>query len=181
MGQAGFNICPLQDALPGVLRALKLARMAHVPVIYTRFTYHKGLADFNIRNGQGAALRQKRLPIHYLEEGTEGIELAPELGRRDDEFVIDKARASSFYGTRLEPLLNGLGIRNLVICGVTTNICVESTARDAAQRDYGTWVLSDAVAEFTPERNAHALQSIAWSFGEVISTAELGQCWESTT
>lgn len=177
MGQAGFDVRPLQAALPGVLQALATARAARAPVIFTRFAYHRGLADFNLRGGQNAATKQRRLPIHYLEEGTEGIELAAELARREDEFVIDKARASSFYGTRLEPLLHGLGVRNLVICGVTTNICVESTARDSAQRDYGTWVLSDAVAEFTPERNAHALHSIAWGFGEVVTTQDLAQGW----
>ena len=91
--------------------------------------------------------------------------------------MIDKSRPSAFYGTRLEPVLNGMGVRNVVICGVTTNICVESTARDAGQRDYGTYVVRDAVAEFTPERNHFALFGIAWSFGEVVDLAEIEASW----
>lgn len=177
MAAAGFDVTPLQAALPGVLRLVDLARGAGVPVIYTRFVFHRGLADFNLRGGQNAETKARRLPLHYLEEGTEGVELTPELAPAPGEFVIDKARASAFYGTRLEPLLGGLGVRNLVICGVTTNICVETTARDSGQRDLGTWVIRDAVAEFSPERNEHALTAIGWSFGEVIGTADMARAW----
>ncbi len=180
MAAAGFDVTPLKAALPGVLRLVDLARSADVPVIYTRFVYHRGLADFNLREGQNAQTKALRLPIHYLEEGSEGIELAPELVPAAGEFIIDKARASAFYGTRLEPLLGGLGVRNLVICGVTTNICVESTARDSGQRDYGTWVVRDAVAEFSPERNDHALNTITWSFGEVITSDDVARAWSAS-
>jgi ureidoacrylate peracid hydrolase len=177
MAAAGFDVTPLQAALPGVLRLIGLARGARVPVIYTRFVFHRGLADFNIRDGQNARAKALRVPLHYLEEGTPGVELTPEITPGPGEFVIDKARASAFYGTRLEPLLGGLGVRNLVICGVTTNICVETSARDAGQRDYGTWVVRDAVAEFSPERNEHALTAIAWSFGEVVDADDVAQAW----
>jgi ureidoacrylate peracid hydrolase len=177
MAAAGFDVTPLQAALPGVLRLIDLARQAAIPVIHTRFVFHKGLADFSIRDGQNARTKALRLPLHYLEEGTPGVELTPEIVPGPGEFVIDKARASAFYGTRLEPLLGGMGVRNLVICGVTTNICVETTARDAGQRDYGTWVVRDAVAEFSAERNAHALNAIAWSFGEVIAVDDVARAW----
>lgn len=177
MAEAGFDVTPLKAALPGCLRLIELARAAQAPVIYTRFVFHRGLADFNLRDGQNARTKALRLPLHYLEEGTPGVELTPELAPRPGEFVIDKARASAFYGTRLEPLLGGLGVRNLVICGVTTNICVETSARDAGQRDYGTWVVRDAVAEFSAERNAHALNAIAWSFGEVIDVEDVARAW----
>jgi ureidoacrylate peracid hydrolase len=72
-----------------------------------------------------------------------------------------------------------MGIRNLIICGVTTNICVESTARDAGQRDYGTYVVKDAVAEFLPERNHYALFGIAWQFGFVVDIAAVERGWVS--
>ncbi|NTW41945.1 MAG: cysteine hydrolase, partial [Cellulomonadaceae bacterium] len=62
-------------------------------------------------------------------------------------------------------------------CGVTTNICVETTARDAGQRDYGTYVVRDAVAEFTPERNHYALFAIDWSFGQVVDLADVEASW----
>ncbi len=74
-------------------------------------------------------------------------------------------------------MLNGLGVRNLVVCGVTTNMCVEGTVRDAGQRDYGTFVVEDAVAEFLPERNHYALFAMAWLFAHVVKLDTVTRSW----
>lgn len=87
--------------------------------------------------------------------------------------VIDKSRPSSFYGTRLEPVLSSRQIRSLVICGVTTNICVESTARDAGQRDLPVHVISDATAEYEKERHDHAPDTIGFIFGWVDTVQDV--------
>ncbi|ROP56888.1 MULTISPECIES: cysteine hydrolase family protein [unclassified Rathayibacter] len=174
LGRSGIDVTPLRDAIPGTLRLVRDARAAGVPVIFTRYVYMPGMVDFGPVRGAKAA---ERIASNSLGAGTDEIELIPELEARPDEIVIDKSRPSAFYGTRLEPVLNGMGVRNVVICGVTTNICVESTARDAGQRDYGTYVVRDAVAEFTAERNHFALFGIAWSFGEVVDLAEIEASW----
>ena len=174
LGRTGLDVTPLRAAIPGCVKLVKLARSMGVPVIFTRYVYSKGMVDFGPVRGIKAAQRVSSNSLGY---GTEEIEVIAELEVRPDEIVIDKSRPSSFYGTRLEPVLTGMGIRNLVICGVTTNICVETTARDAGQRDYGTYVVRDAVAEFTKERNDHALFTIDWSFGEVVDIADLEQSW----
>jgi len=176
LGKSGIDVTPLRDAIPGTVKLVKLAREMGVPVIFTRYVYSKGMVDFGPVRGAKA---MERLTSNSLGEGTEEIELIPELEVRPDEVVIDKSRPSSFYGTRLEPILNGMGVRNLVICGVTTNICVETTARDAGQRDYGTYVVRDAVAEFTKERNHYALFAIDWSFGEVVNLADIEASWSA--
>lgn len=174
LGKSGLDATPLKAAIPGTVKLVKLARQMGVPVIFTRYVYSKGMVDFGPIRGIKAAARVANNSLGY---GTEEIELIDELDVQPDEIVIDKSRPSSFYGTRLEPVLTGMGIRNLVICGVTTNICVETTARDAAQRDYGTYVVRDAVAEFTPERNHHALFAIDWSFGQVVDIADIAGSW----
>ena len=174
LGQAGMDVTPLREAIPGVLRLLALARAADVPVIFTRFVYARGLRDFPRRRRERSAAR---LALNSLGEGTEEIELVPELGARPDELVIDKSRPSSFYGTRLEPILTSAAIRNLVICGVTTNICVETTARDAGQRDYGVYVVRDAVAEMHPGRNHYALFGMAWSFADIVTVDDIARSW----
>ena len=176
LGAAGIDVTPLRDAIPGCIELVELARQSGVPVIFTRYVYHKGMVDFGPIRG---AKSQERVASNSLGAGTEEIEVIAELGVRDDEIVIDKSRPSSFYGTRLEPVLTGMGIRNLVICGVTTNICVETTARDAAQRDYGTFVVRDAVAEFTKERNDHALFAIDWSFGATCMIEDCRTSWQA--
>lgn len=176
LGRAGLDVTPLRGAIPGTVRLVEAAREAMVPIIFTRYMYMRGMVDFGVRRD---AKTEKRAKISSLEAGTEEVELIPELGVRQNDIIIDKSRPSAFYGTRLEPVLTSLGIRNLVICGVTTNICVETTARDAGQRDYGTFVVKDAVAEFTPERNHYALVGIGWSFGEVVVSEDVLAGWES--
>jgi len=177
LGRAGLDATPLKAAIPGTIRLVEDARAAGVPIIFTRYVYSPGMVDFGPIRGVRAA---ERVASNSLGYGTEEIELLPELGVLPDEIVIDKSRPSAFYGTRLEPVLTGMGIRNVVICGVTTNICVETTARDAGQRDYGTYVVRDAVAEFTQERNDHALFTIDWSFGEVVMLDDIEESWGLT-
>ncbi len=174
LGQAGVDVTPLRAAIPGTKRLIADARAAGVPVIYTRYVYHEGMADFGPIRGVKA---EERVAANSLGAGEPEIEIIDELAPLPGEIVIDKSRPSAFYGTRLEPVLTGLGIRNLVICGVTTNICVETTARDAGQRDYGTYVVRDAVAEFTPERNHYALFAIDWSFGQTVMLDEIEESW----
>jgi len=175
LGQTGIDVTPLRQAIPGTVRLVRLARAAGVPVIFTRFVYTRGMVDFP---RQRKSRNEARIALNSLCENTEEIELIPELEARADEVVIDKARPSSFYGTRLEPVLTGMAIRNLVICGVTTNICVETTARDAGQRDYGTYVVRDAVAELDPLRHHHALFGISWSFGDIVTVADVERGWQ---
>lgn len=174
LGRSGIDVSPLRHAIPGSIALVDAARRAGVPVIFTRYVYMPGMVDFGATRGGKAADRAAANSLGY---GTEEIALIPELGVRDDEIVIDKSRPSAFYGTRLEPVLTSMGIRNLVLCGVTTNICVETTARDAGQRDYATYVVRDAVAEFTPERNHFALFGIGWSFGDVVDLKDVETSW----
>ena len=174
VGRAGLDVEPLREAIPGSIKLVELARKAGVPVIFTRYVYSPGMVDFGLIRSPRA---QKRFESNSLAYGTEESEVIKELAVQPNEVVIDKSRPSAFYGTRLEPVLTGMGIRNLVICGVTTNICVESTARDAGQRDYGTFVVRDAVAEFTKERNDHALFAIDWMFGDVVDLVDVERAW----
>lgn len=174
LGQSGLDVTPLQVAIPGSVKLVNLARASGVPVIFTRYVYMPGMVDFGRKFGASAEGRKASNSLGY---GTEEIEIIPELGVRPDEVVIDKSRPSSFYGTRLEPVLTGMGVRNLIVCGVTTNICVETTVRDAGQRDYGTFVVSDAVGEFLPERNHYALFGMGWSFANVVTTADIERSW----
>ncbi len=170
----GFPYEALQPAVEGCARLIDGARQAGVPVIYTRYVYQPGFLD-------GGLLPNELVPamkeVGSLIEGTWDAEIIPALSPRDDEIIIDKARPSSFYGTRLEPFLTSSGIRSLVLAGVTTNICVETTARDAGQRDYRTFVVSDATAEYDPARHDHALTTIGFTFGWVTTVDDVLKGW----
>jgi ureidoacrylate peracid hydrolase len=170
LGRAGLDVKPLRAAIPGCVRLIELARKAKMPVIFTRFVYMPGMVDFGQKYGAAADARESSNSLGY---GTPETEIIPEMGVQPNDIIIEKSRPSAFYATRLEPVLNGLGIRNLIVCGVTTNMCVEGTVRDAGQRDYGTFVVRDAVAEFLSERNHYALFSMAWLFAHVIDVADV--------
>ena len=105
------------------------------------------------------------------------MDIVDELASQDGDFVVDKNRPSAFYATGIEPILNGLAVDNLVVCGVTTNCCVESTVRDASQRDYRVFVVHDAVAEYEDDRQAVALKSMGMLFAHLVSTAEVERAW----
>ena len=64
-----------------------------------------------------------------------------------------------------------------MIAGVTTNVCVETTARDASQRDYRTMIVSDATGEIAPERHAWALETLGTRFGWLVTTADVEAVW----
>ncbi|MFA1545986.1 cysteine hydrolase family protein [Actinomadura chokoriensis] len=174
MAAVGLPHEELRRAIPGCRTLIDAARAADVPVIYTRYVFQPGYAD-------GGVLPNHIVPamkeVGSLAAGSWDAEIIDELAPAEGEIVIDKSRPSSFYGTRLEPVLTNLGIRSLVICGVTTNICVETTARDAGQRDYFVHVIADATAEFDKARHEHALTGIGFLFGWVDSVADVLAAW----
>lgn len=170
----GLPHTELKAALPGCVQLAAAARAAGVPVIYTRYAYQPDYSD-------GGLIRTEKLPAlkeaNALVAGSWDADIVPELTPQPGDIVIDKSRPSAFYGTRLEPVLTSMRIRSLVISGVTTNICVESTARDAGQRDYWTYVARDATAEFEQARHDHALNTIGYLFGWVTTVEEVLAAW----
>jgi ureidoacrylate peracid hydrolase len=108
-------------------------------------------------------------------------EIIPELTVAPDDYLLDKPFGSAFVASRLEPLLVGLGIKNLVVCGTTTNMCVENSARHAAEHGFGTFVVRDAVGEFEVSRGQHSLYAIDTSVGRVVTNADVERSWLGTS
>jgi ureidoacrylate peracid hydrolase len=106
------------------------------------------------------------------------VEIIPQLQPDAGSLVIDRNRPSAFYGTDLHAQLRGRGISQLVVCGVTTACCVESTVRDAAHRDYLNFVVADAVAEFEDAHHRAALQSMGRIFAHLTSVDEITAAWQ---
>lgn len=174
MAAMGLPHEELRPAIAGCRTLIDAAHAAGVPVIYTRYVFQPGYAD-------GGLVPNHIVPgikdVNALAAGSWDGEICAELAPAEGDIVIDKSRPSAFYGTRLEPILTGLGVRSLVICGVTTNICVETTARDAGQRDYATHVISDATAEFDKARHDYALNGIGFIFGWINTVDDAVRAW----
>jgi nicotinamidase-related amidase len=105
--------------------------------------------------------------VDGLAAGSWDADVCDELGCGPDDLVVDKVRFDAFQWTSLEPLLRGLGVTAVMICGVVTNICVESTARSAFMRDFPVTLLADCCAAKT--RRLHELAI------EVLSSYELAE------
>ena len=95
-----------------------------------------------------------------LIRGEAGHDIIPELYPLDSEIVIDKPGKGAFYATELGDVLQRYGIENLLVCGVTTEVCVNTTVREANDRGYRCVVLADGCASYFPEFHEMGLKMI---------------------
>lgn len=174
MIKRGFDNTGLKKPVEPCIRLVNAARAAGVPVIQTQFVRHPSYADV------GLALREimpGALAVDSLHIGSWDAEIIPELGPAPSDLIVAKNRPSAFYATQLESFLSALKVENLVVCGVTTNMCVETTVRDAAQRDFRVFVAQDAVGEMDPHRHAMSLRAMAHMFATLTTVDEVTAIW----
>lgn len=100
-------------------------------------------------------------------EGTPESEVHPEIAPLAREKVIFKHRYSAFYNTDLDTVLRCLKVEDIVIAGIMTNMCCESTARDAYYRDYRVFFLADATGSINEEMHVASLLNLAFGFASV--------------
>jgi len=169
MAKQGRSIAPMQEAARCCARLAKAARNAAIPVIWTRMQFRSDYADGGrlIRN-----MRPNLARIGALQTGTFDAEFADGIGYESGDIVIAKARYSALYGTPLEVWLRALEVARIVVGGVTTSMCVESTVRDLGQRDYEVIVAREACADFAEDRHKASLEAMAFGFAIVESLAE---------
>jgi ureidoacrylate peracid hydrolase len=135
-------------------RAVDRARSLGLPVIFTRHCYQPGYANRSLLN---RAINAQIEAVGGLLAGTWDAEIVDVLGRRPDDLVIDKCRPDSFFGTPLATILSGLGVDHLVVAGVVTNVCIESTIRGAYMRDLECTLLADCCTTLSEEDHRMAV------------------------
>ncbi len=109
----------------------------------------------------------------YIKRDTPQWELTEGIGCRVGDAIIDKTRYDAFYGTDLKGILQGDDIRDVVICGVLANLCVETTARAAFVRGFRPFVPADAVATATLDFHRAALLNLAYGFAKIVTVDEV--------
>lgn len=156
--------CGGAAVLPNVKKLVKAFRKAGRPVVFTRHVHHPARLDAGIMDWwwEGMCL-----------EGTPESEIPASLAPRPSEKVVLKHRYSAFYNTDLETVLRCLEVRQLVVTGVMTNLCCESTARDAYFRDFQVFFPADATATVSEEMHVASLLNLAFGFALVTSTGRL--------
>ena len=110
--------------------------------------------------------------------GTWGWGILPQVGWQDGDLNVRKHRSSAFAGTDLDQLLRQRRVQSVLLCGVTTDGCVESTARAAEALDYYVVVASDACAAFPPERHQESIRCMGHRYDVVETSAVLG-LWQT--
>ncbi|MDA0753698.1 MAG: cysteine hydrolase [Candidatus Marinimicrobia bacterium] len=166
----GLDISPLKKAIDGCEKLLKEARQKNYPIAFTRYIYKEDYSD-------GGVLVNDLMPgladVESLKDGTWDIEIIDELLPQEGEFIVNKNRPSAYYNTDLKEWLVGNNINQVIICGVTTSICVETSTRDLSQEDYRVIIASDAVNELEQDRHEIALKTLAFGFAWVETVDEI--------
>ncbi|HSV75386.1 MAG TPA: isochorismatase family cysteine hydrolase [Chthonomonadales bacterium] len=156
--------CGGPAVLPTVKRLIDAFRAARRPVIFTRHVHRADGSDAGIMGWWWRGM---------CVEGTPESEVHPTLAPLPAEPVILKRRYSAFANTDLETVLRGLGVEDLVVCGVMTNMCCETTARDAYQRDHRVFFPADANGSVNEEMHLASLLNLAFGFACVTTADEL--------
>jgi biuret amidohydrolase len=160
----GNDVSLLRRAVPAAEQVLKAARAAGMLVVHTREGHRPDLADCppakKARGRLKAGIGDPGPMGRILVRGEYGHDIVKELAPVAGEPVIDKPGKGAFYATDLHAILENRHMAQLVVCGVTTEVCVNTTVREANDRGYDCLVLEDCVASYFPEFHAAALAMV---------------------
>jgi nicotinamidase-related amidase len=148
--------------IPNIQRIQQLCRQRGIEVIFLR------IASL-VRDCRDVSAIHKRLKL-FAPAGSKEAEILAEIEPSENELVITKGCSGAFNGSNFDQILANMGIKNLIFSGVVTNYCVETSVRDAGDRDYNVILLDDACAALTPEQHRLALEVLDDCYCKVMTT-----------
>lgn len=173
----GNDVTRLQAIVPTVARLIALFRANGWPIIHTREGHKRDLSDCppakRLRGAPSLRIGDAGPMGRILIHGEPGHGIVPELAPIDGEIVLDKPGKGAFYATSLGDDLARLGATHLVIAGVTTEVCVQTTMREANDRGFECLLVEDATESYFPAFKEAALAMIRAQGGIVGWTAPL--------
>jgi nicotinamidase-related amidase len=180
-GASGFDLAPLRAIIPRLQEVLYAARASGLHIFHTREGHRADLADLaevkRLRSKEAGAEIGSPGPLgRFLVRGEPGHDIIEELRPALGEPVIDKAGFGAFHGTDLGHMLALQGVSHLLLAGVTTQCCVQSTLREAVDRGYACLTLEDCCASFDPalhEASLRIIASEAHLFGWIADSGSL--------
>lgn len=174
LARIGMDVTAAQEMVPRLLQLIDSARGAGATIVWVKM-----VSNDNTISPAALEHRQRTRPNAQMicVEGTWGTELyrvEPEPG----EPIVVKRRYSAFVDTDLQLILRSKGIASLILTGVATNVCVESTARDAYMRDYYVTFVEDCSAAYDQAKHDATLRNMADHFGVVVTSDEIMEAWQ---
>ncbi len=161
----GNDVALLQKVVPPLAEVLAAARASGMLVIHTREGHLADLSDCppaKLQRGKPSQrIGDQGALGRILIRGEYGHDIIDELAPIDGEVVIDKPGKGAFYATELQDVLEKAGITHLIVTGVTTEVCVHTTVREANDRGYDCMVLSDCVGSYFPEFQRVGLEMVS--------------------
>jgi len=157
--------------LPNIKALMNTFRDVGRPVIFTRHMHKSDKSDFGMIG--------EWWPENIIEDTWES-ELHPSLDVAPSDIVIRKNRYSAFHETDLENILKNAGVRDVIITGVMTNLCCETTARDAYSRDYRVFLVADATGSVSEEMHFATLLNASFGFAVVLDTKQIQDVFSRT-
>lgn len=159
----GNDVSFVRTAIAPCKRVLEVAREKGLLVIHTREGHRGDLSDCpeaKLTRGGQTFIGEKGPMGRILVRGEAGHDIIPELYPITGEPIIDKPGKGAFYQTDLHLILQNHGIKTLIVCGVTTEVCVNTTVREANDRGYECIIPEDCVGSYFPEFQKYALEMI---------------------
>jgi ureidoacrylate peracid hydrolase len=175
LGKAGLDMGAAVAAVDVATDLVTAARRAGVPIIFVGLatsadTDSPAWREWRRRGGESG-------DGGLCRSGTPGVDFVGPQPLPDDPVVL-KTRYSGFYQTNLDEVLRELGVDTLVLCGLTTECCVDCTARDAFHRDYFVFVADDACAAYSDDVHRSALANLALNCATVLPSSAIAAAWQ---
>jgi ureidoacrylate peracid hydrolase len=171
-GKRGDDVGAAIAMIPNLTRLIDQARKVGLTIVYIRTTHSEwtDTASWIYRTSQKSGLSTCR-------EGTWGAEFYDGIAPLPSERIVIKHRYSAFINTDLNTVLKARGIQSILVCGVATNVCVETTARDGYMYDYYVTMIDDCSAAYDAKLHMGTLENIRRHFGLVASSHQIIETW----
>ncbi|ONK60457.1 uncharacterized protein A4U43_C08F18680 [Asparagus officinalis] len=150
--------------LPSLNSTVSISRSASIPVIFTRHRHLSPSDNPTLSEWWSGDL---------IFDGTPESELLPDLNRSPSDRIVEKNTYSAFRGTGLEETLRGMGVEEVIVTGVMTNLCCETTARDAFVRGFRVFFSTDATATGSVQLHEAAIMNLAYGFAYLVDCERL--------
>lgn len=171
----GMNINYIQQMVPNLLKFIERTMHTGIPIIYIK-TEHNQWTDSPVWTARNVAKKGAEI-IPICQSGTWGTEFY-KISPTHKDYVITKHRYSAFFGTDVDLILRSNEIKSIILTGVATNVCVETTARDAMMRDYYVILLENCTATVSEEEHRSAVNNVRKYFGMVCNSHDIFTFWE---